>query len=292
MSLLNPVNVPVKSYEWDDAGALLLNKTAKSLINIIKSCLVSGYGTKVGAGWSIAFEDTAAGVVVLRSQIGAYADFYLHLSADSGVELTAKIYSDMTDINTGTLVMQCPTSFKYGAGTGLNGKWTLIASSRGFWFFNELPNNNGIVPQKSGSYFFAGSVGSNTKGEEALYMRHTGGSWGVTDDDRASFFNTQGVGSASTAGVFYNTVSKEVSILTNKEVSVFDSESKNGSFMIAAQIFLKVSEELWLLPAYSVSNPLANNYEKIVMQSRTFVNHSTGTRLENGILVATDYWEL
>ncbi len=57
MSLRNPVKYPVKYYSWQDDQAPQLSNADGLIKTILKACLVTGYGTKQGAGWTALFED-------------------------------------------------------------------------------------------------------------------------------------------------------------------------------------------------------------------------------------------
>ncbi len=57
MSLKNPVKYPVKYYSWRDANAPQLTDADGVIKTILKACLVTGYGSKQGAGWTAPFED-------------------------------------------------------------------------------------------------------------------------------------------------------------------------------------------------------------------------------------------
>lgn len=174
MSLLTPERVPVKVYRWDDADAPQLDKTPNCMATIFKACLVTGYGTKESAGWTMPFEDTAAGVKVLRPEVGPHTDFYLRLSADTGTEMAAQVYLNMTDANTGDLKLQCATPFKY-AMKNSTGKWLLIASSRSFWFLCEQRNSGSA--DKTGAFFFCGDLATASDETRPVYLQHTGGTF-------------------------------------------------------------------------------------------------------------------
>lgn len=45
--------LPVTMYRWDDPGAPQLSQTQGSAVDVIKKCLIDGYGTKEPAGWVI-----------------------------------------------------------------------------------------------------------------------------------------------------------------------------------------------------------------------------------------------
>lgn len=57
MSLRNPVRYPVKFYSWKDTQAPQLSDVDGAVKTILKACLVTGYGSKAGAGWTSLFED-------------------------------------------------------------------------------------------------------------------------------------------------------------------------------------------------------------------------------------------
>lgn len=55
-------------YRWDDAGAPSIGTRKPSeIINILKKCLIDGYGSKPGAGWTAPFQDAAANSIVFRN---------------------------------------------------------------------------------------------------------------------------------------------------------------------------------------------------------------------------------
>lgn len=178
MALLTPELVPVKMYKWDDVGAPELKKTTNSLMSLFEACLVTGYGTKTGAGWTKPYE--ASGIKVFRPQVGAEIDFYLQCSANTTTQMNAKVYLNMTDASTGDLKLQCAQPFKFARGTVSNPiRWVLVASTRGFWFFNEQVfidfYDNRIPFDNSGAWFFVGDTARNTVGERAVFLQHTGG---------------------------------------------------------------------------------------------------------------------
>ncbi|MCH4294229.1 hypothetical protein MJ923_07910 [Shewanella sp. 3B26] len=62
--------LPVIEYRWDDPGApQLVNRTPAEWIDVFKKCLVDGYGTKPGAGWSVAFENEASKQVMFQTAL-------------------------------------------------------------------------------------------------------------------------------------------------------------------------------------------------------------------------------
>lgn len=176
MSLLTPEKLPVKVYKWDDAGAPALDKTAGCVANIFKTCLVTGYGTKTSAGWTMPFGDTTAGIKVLRPEVSVEKDFYLRLSSDTGEVVNPQVYLNMTDVNTGDLKLQCSSPFSYALANS-TGKWLLLATARSFWFFCEQRNEGDV--NKTGSFIFCGDIAKSESGQRAVYLQHTAkGSYG------------------------------------------------------------------------------------------------------------------
>lgn len=288
MNVINPEKLAVSVYRSTDANAPKLDKTADCVATIFKACLVTGYGDKQSAGWQLAFENLTAKVKVIRPPATAKQDFFLRLSGDTGQVMKPQVYISMTDINTGDLKLDCATTFKYGAAP-TTGNWVLIATNRGFWFFCETSNGNGIPTNQSGSYLYCGGTAKNTAGVTGLYLKHTGGSWGDTDDDRYHIFdqNTNG----ATIGKLYNPFTRSV---TDVSPTAFFTGSENATTnKIASPVFLKADNEMWGLPAIAPSKNNSKNYDLVQIDGLNFINHSTATiSAINNFYVPIDYWEM
>lgn len=284
MSLFTPERVPVKVYKWDDAGAPALDRTAGCMLTIFKACLVTGYATKAGAGWTMPFEDTSTGVKVFRPPVTADTDFYLRCSADTGQEMAAQVYLDMTNANTGDMKLQCDTPFKYGF-SGISIKWIVIACSNGFWFFTEgTPDRLPI--ELRGIFFYCGNATPVSATNVPIVLHHTGGSWGMNDTDRYPINHLTGGGGYVSARVLSE------NIVYNVVPSSFLSGSEISSSEIAIiQFSLNINSKLFLLPAYGSSRNDSPN--KTVVQDhlgRNLISHSTGLNRNNNIYIPTDYW--
>lgn len=103
-------------FKSTDASAPTLNGTAGSLIAVLDSCLVNGYGAKAAVGWAKSFAGTNK--AVYRAPLGNR--FYLRV-LDDGSDGTngARVanirgYEAMTDVDTGT--GDFPTAAQMGAG--------------------------------------------------------------------------------------------------------------------------------------------------------------------------------
>ena len=294
MSLLTPERVPVKVYRWDDADAPQLDKTAGCMTTIFKACLITGYGTKESAGWTMPFEDIAAGIKVMRPEVGPHTDFYLRLSADTGTEMAAQVYLNMTDANTGDLKLQCATEFCY-AKRNSTGKWLMIASPRSVWFFSDQRFNDGPTT-KTGAFFYAGDIRNPLDTDDAVYLQHSGGTF------------KDGAGSDIFGRNIDNIIDKAASkylpakvligldtVITTDVTSTANLLPTKTTTAHLAPLFAVVDGALYLLPgAYApLSEATANNFD-VTAVSTGFVSnmivHGTGGRNSSNLYIDTDAW--
>jgi hypothetical protein len=157
----------VRTYSSSDAGApVLRGNTPGDLINLLEKCLVTGYGSKAGAGWTKPY----AGTNVAAFQQGAGSNgMFLRVDDTSTATSyrSARVvgYESMSDVNTGT-----PTSFPtptqrsggaawfthYSSGSVANPRpWRIVADEMFFWFFlSTYPENNDSNFYYNESYAF------------------------------------------------------------------------------------------------------------------------------------------
>ncbi|MEL4429817.1 hypothetical protein [Shewanella mangrovisoli] len=132
------MGLPVRYYHSTDAGAPITQITKPSdYITILKACLVDGYGTKAGAGWTLEFEDTTAKKAVFRNSVadggsGGAVQVQPHGTDASGNYVRFTAAGAITAID--TFVNRIPYRAYYtnSSATYSNG-WMVVATSRGFW---------------------------------------------------------------------------------------------------------------------------------------------------------------
>lgn len=297
MNTLNPKKVSVKIYRWDDANAVRLDKTANCMQMIFKSCLVTGYGSKQGAGWTSEFDGTVNGVTVLRAKQGVEQDFYLRLSGDIGTEMTAQVYTAMTDANTGTLKLQCDTPFKYAIANS-TGKWLLLATERSFWFFCEqhyTSDNIKSKPSKTGAWFFCGDTAKNTLGRRATVLMHTGGSWSDGDYGSMTTYHREYLTGAVNSNKKGNTPGKLYSLVENTvydtvPLTLFNGLSVYADRAILSPFFVTANQKMYCIPGlYIPAHPdLQNNFDAINVEGvDMIVMSSSGGGVSNVYLQST-----
>lgn len=126
--------MPVRVYSSIDAGApALRGNTPGDLINLLKKCLVDGYGSKVGAGWTQAFVNGANTIAAFKQGAGSNG-MYLRvddtqLLAAQGYRAARVVgYETMSDINTGL-----PSSFPSNVQLAGGLYWFTLYSNSGAW---------------------------------------------------------------------------------------------------------------------------------------------------------------
>lgn len=287
MSLLTPERVPAKVYRWDDAGAPALDKTPNCMATIFKSCLVTGYGTKEGAGWTMPFEDTAAGIKVLRPEVGPHTDFFLQLSADTGTEMAAQVYLNMISINDGDLKIEYDSAFKYAKSTS-SGQWILVATTRGIVFFCESRYSSDV--KKSGAFFFLGDMVADARGKRPVLLHYTGGVQSRGDYD--GIFKQR-------TGVFQNPkiLEEGAAVATNAVWrSEFDGYSDTTNDIYFSRVYSVVSKDLYILAGVLIPSHINkdNNFsvQSAVIDGREshLLKFGTNGFASEFVYVNTSHW--
>lgn len=288
MSYLLRQEAPVKVFRSTDIGAPVITDahTPNRIINLLKACLVDGYGATSSAGWSA--ESNPEGTIHnLTPPQSPDVNFTVNLTLDDGRQLSPIMYKNMTSLTEGEYILQCDTEFKYATGT-TTGEWVVIATDIGFWFFCETAAQNGIPTSKSGAYFYCGATTKGTNSVSGLYMAHSGGGWGISDDDRSGLFSNNS--SASALPAFNNPNNKITA--TAIPTSMFTGGSNSSIMTMASTIYVLNAGEIWRLPAIVPSRIDSNNYDIITSGNRQYICHGTSQYQDACLLyIPIDYWE-
>lgn len=122
----------VRVYYSTDAGAPVLSGTAGALIGVLDACLVNGYGSKAGAGWTKAFSGTNK--AAYKQPVGSNG-FYFRAD-DTGTTVARIVgYEAMTGIDTGSAAFPTEVQFagglyvaKSSAGDATARPWELVTN--------------------------------------------------------------------------------------------------------------------------------------------------------------------
>ena len=137
MSFLNPVSEPVKRFSSTDAGAPQINYNARvagDVKTVLKACLVTGYGAKESAGWSIANEVDHVAEFVSPSV--AMSDYRLGIDDSSAASTTWYYQYQDARVNPNKNVPS--KNFSNVNKLSTENSWELIVTERGFYFVEIL----------------------------------------------------------------------------------------------------------------------------------------------------------
>ena len=178
MSFLNPVSEPVKRFSSTDASAPQVNynaRTAGDIKAVLKACLVTGYGAKSSAGWSIVNEvDHVAEFV---SPSAAMSDYRLGID-DSSTSSTTWYYQ-YQDARTNPVYNAPTKSFTYAVKTHASNGWQMLVTDRGLIFIELVQHTT--VNKLSARITYLGAVKSaipSVTGKNICFFNigHNGGS--------------------------------------------------------------------------------------------------------------------
>lgn len=282
----SPIPSPVTVYKSSDPNAPILDRTPNCVAVILKACLVTGYGKKSGAGWSMPFENEQDGIKVFRPKVGAEFDYFVKVANDTGREVNISIHGQMTDIDNGNKLMELATPFKYGIQNATGQNWLLVASDRSFVFFYQTANH--IQTDKSGTFLICGDTGKNTVGQRGVYLHHTGGSWESYWADRYKMINNGNDGGNLASGLYLPFYDK---LVTPSFYYLFDGNKNLTVHDLSAPLLVQAEGDIYPLPfVWLPSNTNAVNGQEIRHEAHKFIAHYTATYELSCIFVPTDTW--
>lgn len=278
---------PVNVYRFDDEDAPPLNGNPDSLLTILKACLVTGYGKQKPLGFSLAFEDEHVKVFCPKPR-GLEPQWFLRASDDNGASARLQIYLDMTGINDGRIMCAPQTPYKY-SNKNRTGEWLLVGSSRGFVFFAVCGYTDAI---NKGSFCVCGDSSKNAKGERAVYLHHTGGSWSDSDvyGIRPPTFDT----STHIAGCLARVDQNNNFVVRNVYASCALGAGLETVETHLAPLYVADSESVYLIAGVYLSSNThaANSYDTVKHDDAQFIVHASSgrERCHEQLYVRTDFW--
>ena len=172
--------MPAHLYLSSDDDAPALTKTNLSLI--LKACLVTGYGSKPGAGWTMPYEDAAASKRVFAPAKSGELDSYLLVHDNNGTSRVAA-WRDYAAIDNAPPALELATPYKHGQGRQWSGRWAVVATARGVVMWVE----DGYNAAQPGMMLYYGDTTSADNGSRALILAHSGGDY--SDGSHGSLFH-------------------------------------------------------------------------------------------------------
>lgn len=197
------MGLPVTVYRSTDAGAPVQRITKPSdVIDILKACLVNGYGTMVGAGWNLVFEDASANKAVFSNSLvaggsGGAVQVEPH-SGSNAVGATVRFTAANQITALDSYINKCgfrgfTTNFS-SSGKPSKG-WTVIATARSFYIIVESPETKLQENFDTNGYaavIFIGDIESYIPNDPGIFSIATGhqsvGDAFINDYNNATFF--------------------------------------------------------------------------------------------------------
>lgn len=185
MSFLNPINEPVLMYSSTDANAPKINYAARAkgdVKTVLKACLVTGYGTKQGAGWTIQNETATA--ARFASPSVALSDYRFGIDDNSTsatnfyyMYKSAKSSFDYTNLE---------KNLYYIALDSPKNTWTLLVTKQGvLWIEKFLQEQTGLEMCR---VFYWGRVKSALLNDAGKNISMYAFGYGAPIDSVSTFF--------------------------------------------------------------------------------------------------------
>lgn len=286
MSLRNPVKYPVKYYSWQDAQAPQLSNADGAIKTILKACLVTGYSSKAGAGWTSLFEDDYRIVLRRPLRTGNPPDIKIENGVINGTASHRLItQKDPTGIDDASKLAEG----KFVPFTGEKvDQWYCVVTDFAFMF----------------CYQIGGESWTASKGNYLLFV---GGAKKIQDTDVEPFFITKfdfvGESNASSPFRFGQTWYGRYQGIYGSD-NLINSVASKGyvakRFALSAtadyDVLQPVYTDIAMLPFFaSVFNNFADTLTKIAsINNRQYLRYVDYSESGNRAImfIPLDYWEL
>ena len=142
----------INYYRWDDPSAPSLSGESGKLIDLLDACLINGYGSKTGAGWTKVYYDAPNHTAVYRHSTD---DCFIRIDdnqTDHGLNqavANVRCYKTMSDVDNGTVKTpsdsQISTVYSFirksNSANTTTEPWILVENN-GLIYFNTNYNSN------------------------------------------------------------------------------------------------------------------------------------------------------
>ena len=278
----NDLEMPAHLYLSSDDDAPALTKTNLSLI--LKACLVTGYGSKPGAGWTMPYEDAAASKRVFAPAKSGELDSYLLVHDNNGTSRVAA-WRDYAAIDNAPPALELTTPYKHGQGNQWSGRWAVVASARSVIVWVEGGYDS---PGRNGMMLYYGDTTSTDNGSRALLLAHSGGTY--NDGSHSSMF----FDASSSASAKAKSYRDDGGTQAQDFFSLF-TPPRETTGQYVAPVLLQRGERLYAVPGVHTNTRAADNLTVIDDEGAQYIIlHSYGWADLNKsfarLAVRTDHW--
>ena len=287
MSLRNPVRYPVKYYSWQDDKAPQLADADGVIKTILKACLVTGYGSKAGAGWTSLFEDDYRIALRRPLRTGNPPDIKIENGTITGTTVRHCIVAqdNPTSLDDATEL----SAFNLLARDSKVGKeWYCIVTDFAFLLCYQM-GENGYSGDRNNLLFIGGCkklLDSDTEyfiatSQSAITSNGTSGAW------------LAGILHAGSTAIFYD-MRRNTSYLQKLFLNINAAEKYFNNDYLAQKIIIdKVIELPFFCSIPSQYDNLTTS--QITINNRPmlrYVNKPIQNYTPRALYIPLDYWEL
>lgn len=278
----NNLEMPAHLYLSSDDDAPALTKTNLSLI--LKACLVTGYGSKPGAGWTMPHEEAAAGKRIFAPAKTGELDSYLLVHDNNGTSRVAA-WRDYAAIDNAPPALELATPYKHGQGGQWSGRWAVVATARGVVVWVEGGYDS---VGRNGMMLYYGDSSSADNGGRALILAHSGGNY--NDGSHSSMF----FHASSSASAKAKSYRDDGGTQAQDFFSLF-TPPRETTGQYVAPVLLQRGERLYAVPGVHTNTRAADNLTVIDDEGAQYIIlHSYGWADLNKsfarLVVRTDKW--
>lgn len=289
MSLRHPVKYPVKYYSWQDAQAPQLTDIDGAIKTILKACLVTGYGSKQGAGWTALFEDAYRIVLRRPLRTGNPPDIKIENGVINGTASHRIVaqdnptsLDDATELSAVNLLARDTRAGK---------EWYCIVTDFAFLLCYQF-DRNGIASATRNNVLFVGGCKKLLDADTEYFLINT------NTNIQSTGLATNPIGGIvwnSTAAWQFYDMRRKTSYNQRGYLDLSITETYINSDYFAQKVLIdKVAE----LPFFaSITSQYDNTaHDKISINNRSmlrFVNATSSPSYgSRALYVPLDYWEL
>lgn len=301
MSFLNPVNEPVLRFSSTDADAPQINYNARvagDVKTVLKACLVTGYGTKEGAGWSIVNEVNHIAEFVSPS--AAMSDYRLGIDDTSTSGTTWYYQYQDARVNPG---YNAPTkNFTFADKGHASNGWQLLVTDRGILLLEFVQHTT--VSKLSTRITYIGQVKSALASQNGKNIAYFNVGHDSPIGYASRFFNQSG-------GYVHGHIAAQTNVIvssaTSAALSQDDYPTGNAEVDLAGEIYLVgFSPKSLVAKLPPILSKIVNNLSDmfgvydVIIDGRQAVSvcagdldatANTAGRYSRTFLIYLDYWE-
>lgn len=237
------MGLPVTVYRSTDAGAPQITPVSPSkIINLLKKCLVEGYGDKDPLGWTLEYEDAGSFAAAFRNSTedggsGGFVKIWSATGTDAvSADFRVKVAKGMTGINTFVDDVGYRT-YNLESNQQANGRWQLIGTARSFWLIIEHSQSS-TYELTTNAYqtwqltIFIGDIESSDPNDASPFVMLTPTKETADDSTSVTYISVFGGSSLAYCGMFSCDGSASAQVTYSL---AFPFESSTTSYPVHAQ---------------------------------------------------------